>query len=115
MPADMSKYPANWAEIRAAILRRAGGQEPDPRVGARCEFCGAENHKPNPATGARVILTVAHLDDPDPLNCDPANLAALCQRCHNRLDAPMRAANRAANMARKQRRRAIRGGQLKLF
>lgn len=37
----------------------------------------------------RVILTVAHLDH-RPENCERANLVALCQRCHNRYDAPER-------------------------
>lgn len=41
----------------------------------------------------RVILTVAHLDH-QPENCDPSNLRAWCQRCHNLYDAPMRAAGR---------------------
>lgn len=39
----------------------------------------------------RVVLTVAHLDH-QPENCDRENLRALCQRCHNAYDAPMRAA-----------------------
>ena len=38
----------------------------------------------------RVVLTVAHLDH-QPENCDPSNLRAWCQRCHNAYDAPMRA------------------------
>lgn len=38
----------------------------------------------------RVVLTVAHLDH-QPENCDPENLRAWCQRCHNAYDAPMRA------------------------
>jgi hypothetical protein len=43
----------------------------------------------------RVVLTVAHLDH-QPENCDPANLQAWCQRCHNAYDAPMRRAGIAA-------------------
>lgn len=39
----------------------------------------------------RVVLTVAHLDH-RPENCDPANLRAWCQRCHNAYDAPARRA-----------------------
>ena len=42
----------------------------------------------------QVILTIAHLDQ-DPQNNDDENLAALCQRCHNRHDAPHRAKNAA--------------------
>lgn len=43
----------------------------------------------------KIILTVAHLDH-RPENCTDENLKALCQRCHNRYDAPMRAAGRKA-------------------
>jgi 5-methylcytosine-specific restriction endonuclease McrA len=45
-----------------------------------------------------VVLTTAHLDH-DPSNCDPANLRAWCQRCHNTYDAPMRAERRRARKA----------------
>lgn len=37
----------------------------------------------------RVVLTVAHLDH-CPENCAEENLAALCQKCHNTYDMPMR-------------------------
>lgn len=37
----------------------------------------------------KVVLTVAHMDH-QPENCCRENLKALCQRCHNRYDAPMR-------------------------
>ena len=42
----------------------------------------------------QIVLTIAHLDQ-DPTNNDDDNLAALCQRCHNRHDAPHRARNAA--------------------
>lgn len=41
--------------------------------------------------GPKIVLTVAHLDH-KPENCDDANLLHLCQSCHNRYDAPVRAA-----------------------
>jgi 5-methylcytosine-specific restriction endonuclease McrA len=103
-PENRHRYPPDWRAIRLAILDRAEN---------RCEQCGVPNHAwRNNATGqwthdaglaeawgldgdkiARIVLTIAHLHDPDPANCDRDNLAALCQRCHNRLDAPMRARN----------------------
>ena len=43
----------------------------------------------------KVVLTIAHLDHDVNNNCY-SNLAALCQRCHNRHDAKYRAANRKA-------------------
>jgi hypothetical protein len=54
----------------------------------------------------KIILTVAHHPDPDPMNCAEENLHALCQKCHNRLDAPMRAKN-AAKTRRKKRIQAM--------
>lgn len=42
----------------------------------------------------QVVLTVAHVYDEDPMNVARWNLRALCQFCHNRLDAPRRAARR---------------------
>jgi hypothetical protein len=44
------------------------------------------------------VLTVAHLDH-TPENCADENLKALCQRCHNTYDMPMR---RAGILARRQ-------------
>lgn len=83
-PENRTRYPKNWKQIRAAILDRAGN---------RCEFCGVENHtyRLNPKTGkqARIVLTIAHLDH-TPEHCEPNNLRALCQRCHNAYDAEHR-------------------------
>ena len=83
MPIDYSKYPPNWPAIRRRIRKRAN---------EKCEFCGAENYKPHPITGSRVILTVAHLDH-DPSNCSDDNLRALCQKCHLSYDAEHHAKN----------------------
>lgn len=80
-PENKNRYPDNWNEIRWYILERAKN---------RCEWCGARNNRPHPVTGSMVVLTVAHMDHV-PENCDPDNLRALCQRCHNRYDAAMRA------------------------
>lgn len=85
-PENKKRYPANWKEIRKDILARANN---------RCEFCGIPNYtiKEN---GSKVVLTIAHLDQ-TPENCDYNNLRALCQKCHNTLDAPFRAKNRRKN------------------
>lgn len=92
-PEQRGLYPADWKRISMSIRR--------DRARWTCESipdgerCFAVSGLPHPITGARVVLTVAHLDH-DPTNNDPANLRALCQRCHNRYDAPMRAAGRKA-------------------
>lgn len=87
-PENKSRYPRNWKQIRASILERAHN---------RCEFCGVGNYamRLNPKTGkvARIVLTVAHLDH-IPEHCDPDNLRALCQKCHNTYDAEHRAETR---------------------
>jgi 5-methylcytosine-specific restriction endonuclease McrA len=129
-PENRSKYPAEWPQIRATILERAGG---------KCERCGVINH----AEGARdlngewhdehdiqvmnsdigyslfgefppiirIVLTIAHLDH-NPANNDPNNLQALCQLCHNRHDAAHRAETRKATLA--ARREQKHGKQLSL-
>ena len=76
-PENQHRYPRNWREIRAAILERASHC---------CEWCHAAHHQPHPITGSRVVLTIAHLDH-TPEHNDPANLRALCQRCHLAYDA----------------------------
>lgn len=104
--AQKAKYPADWGEIRARILARSGG---------RCETCGVHNHLwgyrdvhgafhesrpedvPDGRRYFRIVLTIAHTDDPDPANCAESNLASECQRCHLRRDAALHAATRAAN------------------
>jgi 5-methylcytosine-specific restriction endonuclease McrA len=81
---NRSRYPRDWKAIRAGILARAGNI-------CENEGCGASNGQPHPITGSKVVLTIAHLDH-TPENCDPANLRAWCQRCHNAYDAPTRRA-----------------------
>lgn len=89
-PENRARYPRNWKAITAEIRERAGN---------RCEGspaypdCRAENGEPHPVTGSTVVLTVAHLDH-QPENCDPSNLRAWCQKCHNTYDAPHRKQNR---------------------
>ena len=51
----------------------------------------------------KAVLTVAHLDH-QPENCEPANLRAWCQRCHNVYDAPMR---RRGNKSRAKAAQAL--------
>jgi len=90
MPIDRERYPADWDSISLDIRVN--------RARNRCEWCGAPNGEPHPVTGSRVVLTVAHLgiaradgapgDKEDKQDCRPANLAALCQRCHLNYDRP---------------------------
>lgn len=80
MPIDYKKYPPEWKTMREMILRRAEN---------KCELCDAENYKPHWKTGSKVILTIHHIDyDID--NMHIRNLIALCQRCHLRLDEPLK-------------------------
>ena len=113
MPIDYADYPANWMEIREAILERAGH---------KCEGCGVPNHEIGIRTRSgiwakapvtyrpgnyfagekciKIVLTIAHVDH-NIDNNDPANLKAWCQKCHNRHDAPMRARHRARRVLSK--------------
>lgn len=101
-PEERARYPEDWDAISRAIKDRAGW---------RCECegeCGGVLHLAFVASmaseypgipprclnlhggdsvwsGARVVLTTAHLDH-QPENCDPANLRAMCQACHLNYD-----------------------------
>jgi 5-methylcytosine-specific restriction endonuclease McrA len=99
-PENKGRYPRDW-KLRSRFVRfhRAKG---------RCEWCGVKNGEPHPVTGSRVVLTVAHVFDERPEAASLLNLAALCQRCHNRHDAPGRQARRRA-------RAEERSGQRQLF
>lgn len=80
MPCDYSLYPPNWKAIRKTILERAGN---------RCELCNCENGQPHWKTKAKVVLTIAHINQN--INDNRLyNLLALCQRCHNKIDMPYR-------------------------
>lgn len=104
-PENRDRYPREGKTIRAAILARAGN---------RCEGsplwpdCRAENGQPHPVTGSRTVLTIAHLVH-TPENCDPTNLRAWCQRCHNAYHAPLR---RAGIVARARSRCSGKGGKV---
>ena len=89
-PENRDLYPKNWGEISLVCRMEAGwtcqGSPAYPD-------CRAENGKPHPVTGSRVVLTVAHLDQ-DPRNCDLENLRAWCQRCHLTYDGDQHRSNR---------------------
>jgi 5-methylcytosine-specific restriction endonuclease McrA len=117
-PENKARYPKDWPQISRAIRARAGQKcekcaAPNGelvkrltsgRYGEGAAYMLESGHiysaedgrlmgKDYPAAYAqdyvKVVLTVAHLDH-QPENCDPANLRAWCQRCHNAYDAPMR-------------------------
>ena len=106
MPFHRERYPPDWPKISREIRARSGGQcgcmgecglhrtTPGPRR------CTERNGEPAKWARGRVVLTVAHLDH-NPQNCSPANLRAMCQRCHLRYDAALHAKNASATRARK--------------
>ncbi|MFD9465593.1 hypothetical protein [Streptomyces sp. NPDC060027] len=100
-PEMRARYPRDWPQISRRIrFDRAGGRcECDGRCGRRhVSRCTAVHGEPHPATGSRVVLTVAHLDDV-PENCADDNLAAMCQACHLAYDAALHARTAARTRA----------------
>jgi len=55
------------------------------------EFTNEINHELGVKKLLLIVLTIAHIDH-NPRNNSPENLKALCQQCHNRHDAKVRAA-----------------------
>lgn len=124
-PENKARYPADWPAISLRIRERAefrcedcglpdrqlGGRLPDGRWlparptgdnGLRLTWPApgdyawcSDGQRTERLRIVRIILTVAHLDH-QPENCDPANLRAWCQRCHNRYDAFQRRMGRKA-------------------
>lgn len=90
-PENKARYPADW-KLRSRFVRHYRAQN-------KCEWCGAENGKPHPSTGSKVVLTTAHVFDHRPEAASLLNLAALCQKCHLTHDA-----KHHANTARETRR-----------
>lgn len=123
MPCDYATYHPDWHWISRQIREQADN---------RCEWCGVENkavgardragewHAVDDINGMscsggvalfgpefpriiQIVLTVAHLDH-DKGNNDPANLRALCQRCHLNWDRELHQARAAVTrQASKQR------------
>lgn len=125
-PENRDRYPDDWPKISARVREEAGQKcewcsapngamirRGETRDGVKVwRFCSDSAHEdgtddtgaPVPdssedtcdyASPVKVVLTVAHLDH-QPENCARDNLKALCQRCHNAYDAPMRRAGIAA-------------------
>lgn len=53
-----------------------------------------------------ICLAVAHIDDPNPANCDMGNLKALCQRCHHIHDLTLK---KQRELIRKRKQQIARG------
>lgn len=106
MPVNYKNYHPDWRNISRQIREQAGWRcEGTPRF----PDCRAENGRRHPDTGSKVVLTVAHMDH-NPANNDPANLRALCQRCHLDWDHERHMAN-----ARRKRWERTVGGQTNML
>lgn len=99
MPINYKLYASDWKAISQRIRFE--------RANNHCEVCGIENYtiKPN---GAKVVLTVAHLNHDITDNRDE-NLQAMCQGCHNKYDKEYRQANRAKTRRNKSRQLSLFG------
>lgn len=111
-PENRARYPKDWKQIseRIRFVRAAGRCECEGECGTDHatendaygfhifddhqtydERCAAHHSELHFETGSKVVLTVAHLDH-QPENNEEKNIKAMCQRCHNKYDAPMRRA-----------------------
>lgn len=101
MPADRSRYPADWETIALAIKEAADWV---------CGDCGRQCRRPDePFDTHKRTMSVHHIDH-TPEHSDPLNLIALCAACHLRRDAP----HHAQNAARTRRAKRIASGQMEI-
>jgi hypothetical protein len=139
MPIDYNEYPDNWkTEIRPEILKRANNKcewcglpngemiirgngnhwikyhsddidffvNQDGQILSSEDLPDEYDEKINWTT---IVLTIAHIENPDPMDCRPENLAALCQRCHHK------SRNTPAHRAWQKRKHDDEVGQLRMF
>ena len=100
MPTN-AQYPEGWHEFSQKIrFERAGG---------RCECegeCGLHQTNPGPRRcteeHGRIVLTVAHLCQCDPLCAIAEHVKAMCQRCHLRVDVELHIKHAASTRMRKK-------------
>jgi hypothetical protein len=107
-----ARYPEGWKQFSLNIRQN--------RALERCECAGEcglhrdrrcveQDREQALWAQGRVILTVAHLCDCEPLCAQGDHVKAMCQRCHNRLDVPLRTRHR-----RERREREVGQGRLDL-
>lgn len=110
MPMQRERYPADWTAIVAAVRKRSRGRcECQGECGRHDGPCGRRQGDPL-ESGARVVLTTAHLwrgpcaeHAAAGVKCgDLTHLGHYCQRCHLSYDLPHHVANaRATRRGRK--------------
>lgn len=125
---NKARYPKNWPQIREAVRIRSGD---------KCEVCGVNNGAIGSRDSSgnfcemgmmeseaaildgekviRIVLTVAHWDDPAPENCNMDNLKHACQRCHLRHDIKHHMASARRTLDIKARTEDARQGQKRMF
>jgi hypothetical protein len=100
-PENRARYPSDWPQISRAIKERAGWRcecEGECGRGTHQSRCPNRHGQPAYGTGSIVVLTTAHRNH-TPEDCDPANLAAMCQGCHLHYDREHHAQTRARTRA----------------
>lgn len=99
MAFDRTQYPADWEAIRKRVGERSGWRCEGSPLYPRCR---AEQGKPHPITGSKVVLTVAHYPDSDKRIGDLSGLKHWCQRCHLGMDRPHHLAKQKRNREAKR-------------
>jgi hypothetical protein len=114
-PENRARYPKLWPLMVAEARERSGGRcECDGRCGLIHEGgrCDALNGRPHPRTGSIVVLTLAHEHGVPLEETSIVRMFHACQQCHNKYDAPMRAAGVKARKEAERRRVLEVAGQL---
>lgn len=114
-PENRARYPKTWRAMVAQASHRSGGRcECDGKCGLIHEGgrCDAINGLAHPRTGSIVVLTLAHNHGVPLEETTIERMFHACQQCHNRYDAPMRAAGVKARREAERARIMDKLGQL---
>ena len=119
-PDNRKRYPKDWPEIshRIRFVRGLGQCECTGECGVNhnrewtekrlelsdfhADRCPARHGELHPITRGKVVLTTAHLPGREIEQCEDGDLKGMCQRCHNRMDAPSRKANASKTRHRRK-------------
>ena len=102
-------YPPRWSEFSNFIrqIRAKGRCECTGQCGLHrnqkvLRRCRELNHRAAHYAHGKIVLTVAHLCQCQPICLNPAHVIAACQRCHLRIDRYLHALHRLANQQARQ-------------
>jgi hypothetical protein len=104
-PENAKRYPKSWRDMVSQARERSGNR---CECKGQCGFlhpgvrCNAENGKPHPITGSKVVLTLAHEHGVPLEETSIDRMFHACQRCHLVYDKHIHRKNREETLRKRK-------------